>query len=636
MQWRSFWDSYKVAIHDNNSLCEVEKFNYLRSYLAGEAKRSIEGISVTNANYSIAIDTIEERFGNSDAAVFAHLDKLFCLEPTTNNTAKLRHTYDECEKHIRSLSVLGLVESTYGKIFAPLILSKLPQQLRLEFNRKHERDARNLENLRKFMRAEIEAREEAERSCGNSENKSVVQQRPSNFRPQNNTVNRGFPRFHQTTEALVMSDRPSTKICVYCNGEHYSDECRKICNVAARKEAVKGRCFVCLKNNHSAMLCRSPRLCVYCKRKHHRSLCPEEPWKKNQLHGLAVGRENHSENKTVQLSVNASNENEIQHENVSAMLGPNQQVLLQFITAEIASSDGSIIQTRGVLDTGSHHSYITDELMKKLKETPDMYEFLSVGNFGSEKHQTKRYPLVTLKIRLPDGTVTKIRANVVPSISTPIEKISLNPKKYEILTTVKLADHMLDMAESVKIDLLLCNDYYYEFVGPNRLEIGEGLVLLQAKFGWVPAGRVEQMDPTSVENGAASLLTIGKPVTAQTQDAMIARFWSLEDIGIKENAQLSDDDFALQKFNVTIKCVNGRYQVNLPWREENPELPENYELAAGCLRSLTKCLEKTPEILHQYEATIKEQIECGVVERVDAETPTGQLKHYIPTIWSLK
>ena len=33
MNWIPFWDSYKAAVHDNGTLSEVEKFNYLRGLL---------------------------------------------------------------------------------------------------------------------------------------------------------------------------------------------------------------------------------------------------------------------------------------------------------------------------------------------------------------------------------------------------------------------------------------------------------------------------------------------------------------------------------------------------------------------------------------------------------------------------
>ena len=40
-RWTAFWDSYESAIHGNDALSEVDKFNYLRSLLEGPAFEAI-------------------------------------------------------------------------------------------------------------------------------------------------------------------------------------------------------------------------------------------------------------------------------------------------------------------------------------------------------------------------------------------------------------------------------------------------------------------------------------------------------------------------------------------------------------------------------------------------------------------
>ena len=51
LYWQSFWDSYRAAVDDNPSLSDIQKFNYLRVQLLGNAMRSIAGFPLTNANY---------------------------------------------------------------------------------------------------------------------------------------------------------------------------------------------------------------------------------------------------------------------------------------------------------------------------------------------------------------------------------------------------------------------------------------------------------------------------------------------------------------------------------------------------------------------------------------------------------
>ena len=87
--WTTFWDSYKAAIHDNASLSDIDKFNYLRSLLQGPARDAVSGLTLTAANYKEAVSVLEKRFGNKQQIVAKHMDILLNIDPV----AKL--SYDE-------------------------------------------------------------------------------------------------------------------------------------------------------------------------------------------------------------------------------------------------------------------------------------------------------------------------------------------------------------------------------------------------------------------------------------------------------------------------------------------------------------------------------------------------------------
>lgn len=63
LYWQSFRDSYQAAVDDNPSLSDIQKFNYLRAQLLGDALRSIAGFPLTNANYQRRIQILGEQFG---------------------------------------------------------------------------------------------------------------------------------------------------------------------------------------------------------------------------------------------------------------------------------------------------------------------------------------------------------------------------------------------------------------------------------------------------------------------------------------------------------------------------------------------------------------------------------------------
>ena len=66
-EWQEFWDSYQSAIHQNDSLSDVDKFSYLRGLIEGPAKASIAGFALTAANYNAAIELLQRRFGKKIA-----------------------------------------------------------------------------------------------------------------------------------------------------------------------------------------------------------------------------------------------------------------------------------------------------------------------------------------------------------------------------------------------------------------------------------------------------------------------------------------------------------------------------------------------------------------------------------------
>ena len=96
--WPQFIDSYTAAINNSKSLSKVEKFNYLISFLYGEALNAVSGFKLTNDNYDEEMTLLRNRFGNSQKIVAAHMDALLKLWKVRNDdVVGLRKLYDDCE-----------------------------------------------------------------------------------------------------------------------------------------------------------------------------------------------------------------------------------------------------------------------------------------------------------------------------------------------------------------------------------------------------------------------------------------------------------------------------------------------------------------------------------------------------------
>ena len=137
LQWQPFWDSYESTIHANTNLTDVQKFTYLKSQLEGSAASVIEGFAMTNANYARAIDLLKERFDQQQKITHAAMQALLKLPAPSNKVSSLRNFYDKMETYIRSLEAMGQCQESYGSLLVPVVLEKIPGEIRRQLAREN-------------------------------------------------------------------------------------------------------------------------------------------------------------------------------------------------------------------------------------------------------------------------------------------------------------------------------------------------------------------------------------------------------------------------------------------------------------------------------------------------------------------
>ena len=159
-EFRGFWDRFESAVHNNPSLSTVDKFTYLHALLEGPAARSIQGLALTDANYSAATEILKSRFGNTQQIISAHMDDLLKLPVCHGDKmSQLRLIYDKIWVNVRGLEALGVNAEWYGSVLIPIIMAKLPPDIRLQVARITNKDVWNIEELLHIIKGEVEARE---------------------------------------------------------------------------------------------------------------------------------------------------------------------------------------------------------------------------------------------------------------------------------------------------------------------------------------------------------------------------------------------------------------------------------------------------------------------------------------------
>ncbi|XP_060588880.1 uncharacterized protein LOC132744245 [Ruditapes philippinarum] len=270
LEWQSFWDAFDSSVHQNPNLTEVQKFNYLKTQLEGSAANVIQGFALTHANYIQAVDLLKERFGQSHKIIHAYIQALLNLPAPSNTLHSMRNYNDKLEAYIRGLESLGQCQNTYGTLLVPVIIDKLPAEIRKSLARENGSDKWSLESLRKALYRELNIMEAGQTTDALAGYRTTA----SFFTGARRKPEAGSHVIHRRMHKTLIDQRK----CIYCNENHHANDCTKLIDVRVKKDKIRKKhlCFNCLKN-HQVINCRSHFRCLKCKRKHHTSICENCP-----------------------------------------------------------------------------------------------------------------------------------------------------------------------------------------------------------------------------------------------------------------------------------------------------------------------------------------------------------------------
>ena len=163
MKFRTFWNSFNSAVNQNSALSAVDKFNYLQGLLEGQPATAIQGLTLSEANYSTALEILKECFGKTQPVISAHMDQLLKVPTCAGDKAsQIQAVYDKISVHVRGLEALGIRAEQCGSFLIPVIMSKLTSEIRLQVAKVSTQEVWNIEKLLRVIKGEVEAWELSE------------------------------------------------------------------------------------------------------------------------------------------------------------------------------------------------------------------------------------------------------------------------------------------------------------------------------------------------------------------------------------------------------------------------------------------------------------------------------------------
>jgi len=297
-------------------------------------------------------------------------------------------------------------------------------------------------------------------------------------------------------------------------------------------------------------------------------------------------------------------------------------VLLPMAVANLKNGNRTQVGRIG-FDTFSQSSFITKGTAEKLKLKTSKPTLMTVRGFGG-KPTTKTLSKTEFEIVSSDGIKRRIHAIVVDGqICDTLASVEFNPKRYKYLQNVELADELPRGA--VELEVLIGADYYGKFVsGMESAPKNDLPFVLTTVFGKVLAGPYPTRKKSTktqcmvTMTGRSENCEIPDELSTDEIHKTIEKFWKIEAIGIidKEQVFTRDEQRAVDIFDKTTTFKDGRYEVQLPFRDDAPTLSNNYVSAKKQLESTERRLEKNDDMKQQYGKAIEEYVELGFAKEI--------------------
>ncbi|XP_063420583.1 uncharacterized protein LOC134705796 [Mytilus trossulus] len=463
LKWQTFWDCFESSIHFNDTLTSIQKFNYLKAQLEGSAAQTVEGFALTNGNYETAVNLLRDRFGQPSKLIHAYMKALMNLPAPTNDAFSLRSYGDRLESYVRGLESLGQTSEMYGSLLVPVVLDKLPIDVRKSIAREHGRDNLMLQNLRKSITKEIE----------------ILEAGQGVMEPDRLHTTAFFtgtkPRSHNKGKLTDTRKKVNTHTCIFCSGQHYPTECSEVTDANARNQIVKQKqlCFNCL-GSHRVAACKSTKRCKNCNGMHHTSICK----------GKEVITDTKQEPKIQQTAINV-----VETSDTTSVLHASQvspDILLKTATAPVIYNDVKT-ECNILFDEGALRSFITQKLADKLEIKTTGKVSIQLSAFGDLSQKVRNLETATIQLQIDTGENVRINTLIVPEIAVPIHNsISHTTKSLPHLRGLKLANSV-HSGERFEIDLLIGADYYWEII-EDKIIRGKGPTAVQSKIGYLLSG----------------------------------------------------------------------------------------------------------------------------------------------------
>ena len=570
------------SVHDNRSLTDSQRLQYFKASLQGDAAKLLTSLAITDANYSIALQTLEERYANPRMIARTHLTSIFEYPNVKSESSKdLRKLIETTEQHRLGLENLGQPVNQFDLVFVYIVSNKLDSETRKQWELSTtSTDFQTYQQLKTFVESRCQALEAPVVNVTKHKDFEVkVNQRdPRSFTQSYAT--------HWKKDSCLACDANDHKLYGYPKFEQMSRQEK------ASFIERNNLCFNCLRVGHRLDACPSQSSCRECQKSHHTSLHP-------------------------QLRLNPSRGNEVNcHSDTAAMhsIVTDTQTVLPTALIPVRGKLG-ITHLRALLDSGSQASFIT-ETAHQLLQFPKQSLNLLVNGIGGNSTSLSR-AFSDFMILPKQFDPSNVNGFILPKLTQKLPSRKVQNFNWSKLKNMQLADPYF--SEPAPVDLILGADVLEELLLSSKIKLGTGLPLTETKLGWVVTGAVQAKHSISIQS-------------LHTLDSQLQNFWRLEEV--PDIGNHTEEEMECEKFfdQTTYRDETGRFVVKLPFKQPIGVLGNPFQSALRRFYALERKLNINPDLKQRHSASIIEFLSLGHMEVIpDKKTAISNSdSYYLP------
>nr|CAI5857725.1 unnamed protein product [Callosobruchus analis] len=585
--WVEFRDTFESLIHTNTKIGDIQRFHYLRSSLEGSAKQIIDCLEFSAGNYKIAWDLLCARYNNKRLLVYNHIKSIYEI-PTMNHesSSDLRKLIDSVTKHLRALENLGQPTNAWDTLIIFSLANKLDRISFKEWEKaRHSSDLPTLEDFTSFIKGRADLLETIEMSHNKVQNKH---------------------KFQPKTKSFATTFTPK---CLNCSGTHNIRSCKKFLDmpIADRRSKIKSLncCFNCLKANHLASECTGG-LCKFCKMKHH-----------SLLHLFSSATQNSSNelsNSESTVQTERSHSNRSKNSKID-----NSEILLSTALILVKDSSGKYQTCRALLDSASMSNFITSSCCDKLGLDRSTINMSVIGIGQASSSITDR---CTLHFKSHNTAFrTTVSCLIIRTISDSI------PMQHIDYTQLKIPEHVIlaypEFYIPSSIDILLGANVFWHLINSGQIVLGKNMPILQStSLGYVVSGAVKMS--TNKRRTVCNL-------AIQNIQDQLAKLWLIEEPPGNKGLISQEDKVCGEIFVKTLeRSPDGRFVVEIPFKEPISRLGDSKQVALKRLYSLENKFAKDPQLKQAYCDFMSTYEKAGYMVLVPNPEIDTTVSYYLP------